>query len=598
MNSAYINQLLRSIPEEPGIYQYFNDEGVILYIGKAKNLKKRVSSYFNKIQDNQKTKLLVKQINEINYIVVKTDLDALLLENSLIKKHQPKYNIQLKDDKTYPWICIKKEPFPRVFSTRNRVKDGSLYFGPYANVKIVYTLLKLIKELYPLRTCNLDLSPQVIAQKKHKVCLEYHIGNCKAPCIGIELEVSYDVYIDSIQALLKGRFSSIIQQLKSEMMYQASIFKYEEAQAIKDKVHILESYRSKSSIVSSKIAALDVISILEDECSFFINYLVIFDGSIIHGLTLEVKKKLEETKEDVLIYVLLELRDRFQSSSKEVLVEETMTSQFEEFKFVIPRIGEKKLLIELSQRNTKFFRLDKLKQESIQFPEKSADRILDRLRQDLRLSEKPIHIECFDNSNTQGSNAVSACVVFKNGKPFKKDYRHFNVKTVDGPDDFATMEEVVYRRYSRILHEKQSLPQLIVIDGGKGQLGAALKALDKLELRGQIAIIGIAKRLEEIFFPGDQYPIYLDKRSESLKLIQHLRNEAHRFGITHHRNRRSNNAFVSELSLVDGIGDKTYEKLMRHFKTISAIKLASESDLVTVVGKAKALLVFNHFLKD
>ena len=585
---------LKTIPEQPGVYQYFDATGVIIYIGKAKNLKKRVSSYFNKTQDNAKTRILVRKIEEIKYIVVASDIDALLLENSLIKKYQPKYNIQLKDDKTYPWICIKKEPFPRVFSTRRVVKDGSSYFGPYPNVKVVSTLLELIKELFQLRSCALDLSLDKVNAHRYKVCLEYHIGNCQAPCIGKQSESDYQQMVHQIESILKGQLHLVTQHLKSEMLNFSTLYRFEDAQRIKEQLQLLENYRSKSTIVSPKIEAVDVITGIQDEKSFFVNYLVISNGTIIHALTLEIARKLEETLEEVITHALLNFRERFTSTSKEVLTEIEL-GDFPDFKCVVPQIGDKKHLIELSLRNTKFYKLEKLKHEKITDPEKHSTRILERLKLDLRLKELPVHIECFDNSNIQGTNAVSACVVFKNAKPSKKDYRHFNVKTVEGPDDFATMEEVVYRRYARLLNENQSLPNLVIIDGGKGQLGAALKALERLDLRGKLPIIGIAKRLEELFFPGDQYPLYLDKRSESLKLIQQLRNEAHRFGITHHRNKRSTAAFQSELQQIPGIGEKTFEVLMKTFKSISMIQSASKEELEKVVGLAKAQIIRGYF---
>lgn len=586
---------LQTIPEQPGVYQYFDKSGEILYIGKAKNLKKRVNSYFVKNHENAKTRILVRQIQDIKYIVVDTEIDALLLENSLIKKYQPKYNIQLKDDKTYPWICIKNESFPRVFSTRTMIRDGSTYYGPYPNVKIVNTLLELIRTIYPLRSCSLDLSATSIKQKKYKVCLEYHIGNCKGPCVENQSTEDYQSSIRFVESILKGQIHTVIQYVKTKMMEFAAQQKYEEAQSMKNKVELLENYKSKSTIVSPKIQAVDVITAIEDTKSFFVNYLVISNGSIIHGITIEIQKKLTETMEEVLSFAILELRSRFNSQSKEVLVEIDMTNEIPGFKWTQPMIGDKKQLVELSQRNAKFYRLEKIKHEKITNPEEHADRILERLQKDLKLTEIPRHIECFDNSNIQGTNPVSACVVFMNAKPCKKEYRHFNVQTVEGPDDFATMEEVVFRRYKRRLDENLPLPQLIIIDGGKGQLGAALKALDVLNLRGKVAIIGIAKRLEEIFFPGDSIPIYIDKRSESLKLIQQLRNEAHRFGITHHRNKRSKNAFISEITSIEGIGEKTFEQLMLHFKTLSKIKNANVEELIKCIGKSKGTIVWNYF---
>jgi excinuclease ABC subunit C len=586
---------LKTLPEKPGIYQYFDAGGTIIYVGKAKNLKKRVSSYFNKTQDNGKTVMLVKRIADIQYMVVDTELDALLLENNLIKKYQPKYNIQLKDDKTYPWICIKKEPFPRVFSTRNVIRDGSNYYGPYPSGKVMHTLLSLIKELYPLRNCAYDLAANKIEEKRYKVCLEYHLGNCLAPCVGHESKAHYDEKIAQIENLVKGNITSVMQFLKDKMVQHASNHEYELAQEMKVKLQTLENYKAKSTIVSPSIHEVDVCTLLDEPDAAFVNYLCIHNGSIIHAYTAEVKKKLNETREEVLSYVLPELRERFSSVSKEVLLDEKLDLKLEGIQFSVPQRGDKKHLVELSLRNAKFYRLEKTKQEKIVDPERHTKRILEQIKTDFRLTELPVHMECFDNSNIQGTNPVSACVVFKNGKPSKADYRHFNVKTVEGPDDFASMEEAVYRRYRRLLEEEQALPQMIIIDGGKGQLGAALKALEKLDLRGKVAIVGIAKRLEEIFFPGDSLPIYIDKRSESLKVVQFMRNEAHRFGITHHRNRRSKGALTSELTSIIGIGPKTQEDLMKAFKTVSAIKGASMDSLVSVIGAAKAKIVQSYF---
>ncbi|NVK65576.1 MAG: excinuclease ABC subunit UvrC [Flavobacteriales bacterium] len=586
---------IRVLPNKPGVYQYYNSEGTILYVGKAKDLKKRVSSYFNKNLDSGKTRVLVRQIAEIKYIVVDSELDALLLENNLIKKYQPKYNIQLKDDKTYPWICIKNEPFPRIFTTRRVIKDGSKYYGPYPSVKVINTLIALIREVYPLRTCSLDLSEKKIKEGKHKVCLEYHIGNCKGPCVGKESAESYNQYIQNIEHILKGNLSQVIQSLKEMMHDFAANLQFEEAQQIKSKIEIIEKYRAKSTVVSPRIHQVDVITVVQDIKRAFVNYLVIHNGSIIHGLTVEVNKKLNESTSDIIAYVLPDMRERYDSQSKEVLLEEEVDFELEGIDFFVPQRGDKKALIDLSARNARFFQLEKNKQEKLTQPERHTDRILERIRIDFRLPEKPVHIECFDNSNFQGTNAVSACVVFKNAKPSKKDYRHFNIKTVEGPDDFASMEEAVYRRYKRLLDEDQPLPQLIVIDGGKGQLSASLKALEKLDLRGKIAIVGIAKRLEEIFFPGDSLPIYIDKRSESLKVIQHMRNEAHRFGITHHRNKRSKAALTSELTQIAGIGPKTHEDLMKRFKTVNGVREASLEELTKEIGLAKAKVIRDYF---
>ena len=586
---------LKTLPEKPGIYQYFDAAGTIIYVGKAKNLKKRVASYFNKTQDNGKTILLVKRIVDIQYMVVDTELDALLLENNLIKKYQPKYNIQLKDDKTYPWICIKNEPFPRVFSTRNVIQDGSKYFGPYPSGKVMHTLLSLIKELYPLRNCSYDLADKKIKEKRYKVCLEYHLGNCLAPCVSYESKTHYDEKISQIENLVKGNITSVIQFLKDKMLYHAQNHEFEQAQEMKVKLETLENYKAKSTIVSPTIHQVDVCTLIDEPDAAFVNYLCIHNGAIIHAYTAEVKKKLNETREEVLSFVLPELRSRFSSVSKEVLLDAKLDLKLEGINFFVPQKGDKKHLVDLSLRNAKFYRLEKQKQEKIIDPERHSNRIMEQIKTDFRLLDLPIHMECFDNSNIQGTNPVSACVVFKNAKPSKKDYRHFNVKTVIGPDDFASMEEAVYRRYKRMLEENQSLPQLIIIDGGKGQLSAALKALEQLNLRGKMAIVGIAKRLEEIYFPGDSLPIYLDKRSESLKVIQFMRNEAHRFGITHHRNKRSKAAITSELVSITGIGSKTQELLMKTFKTVSAIKVADFQDLAKVVGNAKAKVIRDYF---
>ena len=591
----FIRLKLKVLPNKPGVYQYYDKSGTIIYVGKAKDLKKRVASYFNKKLDSGKTRVLVRQIEDIKYIVVDTELDALLLENNLIKKYQPKYNIQLKDDKTYPWICIKKEPFPRVFTTRRMIKDGSKYFGPYPSVKVVNTLLELIRDVYALRTCALDLSEKKIKEGKHKVCLEYHIGNCKGPCIGEETAEDYNQYIKDIEHIVKGNLGAVIQSLKLLMQERSAQLQFEEAQKIKAKITVIERYKAKSTMVSPTIHQVDVITMVQDSKSAFVNYLVINNGAIIHGYTVEVKKKLDESPSSIIGYVLPELRDRFKSLSKEILVEDALDLSLDGVQFFTPQRGDKKSLIDLSLRNAKFYKLEKAKQEKIKNPERHTERILEQIRIDFRLTDLPVHIECFDNSNFHGTNAVAACVVFKNAKPSKKDYRHFNIKTVEGADDFASMEEVVFRRYKRLLEEGAPLPQLIVIDGGKGQLSFSLKALEKLGLRGKIAIVGIAKKLEELFFPGDSIPIYIDKRSESIRVIQYLRNEAHRFGIAHHRNKRSKGALVSELTEIKGVGEKTYEQLIQTFKSIGGVQRASLEDLTAAVGSAKAKIIRAHF---
>ena len=577
---------VRTLPDLPGVYKYFDEDGEILYVGKAKNLKKRVSSYFVKNQDSAKTRILVRKIAKIEYIVVDTELDALLLENNLIKKYRPRYNVLLKDDKTYPWICVKNEPFPRVFSTRRVIKDGSSYFGPYPSGRTMHAMLDLIRETYTLRTCRLDLQPYKINEGKFKECLEYHIGNCKAPCIGKQSVSSYEQDIEEIKQILRGDVRKLLRDLKKQMTELAEKQEFEEAHRIKLRWQALENYRSKSAVVSAQVRACDVLTLLKDDSSYFVNYLVIKDGAIIHGYTAEFKPKLDESEGELAVTVLSQLQERFHSQSKEVLLDKEIEEwPFEDIKMHVPQRGEKRELVELSMRNAKFYKLEKRKQEKIVSPEKHTIRILNQIQKDFRTPELPVHMECFDNSNLQGTNAVSACVVFKNAKPSKKDYRHFNIKTVEGPDDFASMTEVIFRRYKRLVEEGQSLPQLVIIDGGKGQLSAAMEAVEQLGLRGKMVVVGIAKRLEEIFFPGDQYPIYLDKRSESLKVVQHMRNEAHRFGITHHRNKRSKSALQSTLLDLSGVGPKTQEKLIRHFKSLKRLTEASQEDIQAQVGE-------------
>ncbi len=594
MQNPSLQLQIQTLPDGPGVYQYYDKEDKILYVGKAKNLKKRVASYFNKIHDTAKTNVLVKKIVTIKHIVVPTETDALLLENNLIKTLQPRYNVMLRDDKTYPWICIKKEAFPRIFPTRRMVKDGSEYFGPYTCFKTVNTILDLIKELYPLRTCNYDLSQKNIENNKFKVCLEYHIGNCKGPCEAHETTENYQKQVDAIREILKGNFKESQREFKRLMNDFASKMQFEEAQKIKEKIDVLENYQSRSTIINPKITNIDVFSIVSDESAAFVNFLQISHGSIIRSHTLEIKKKLDESDEELLELAIIELRDRFNLLSKEIIVPFPVNLG-ENIKITIPQLGDKKQILDLSIRNAKFYRIDQLKQLQIVDPERHSNRIMAQMQKDLRLSEEPRHIECFDNSNIQGTNPVSACVVFKDGKPSKKDYRHFNIKTVVGPDDFASMEEVVFRRYKRMLEENQPLPQLIIIDGGKGQLSSALKSIDELGLRGKIAIIGIAKRLEELFYPGDSVPLYLDKKSETLKVIQHLRNEAHRFGITFHRDKRSKSALNSSIETIPGIGEKTMLTLIKHFKSVKRLKLASEKEISEVVGVSKAKKITDFY---
>ncbi len=584
---------LKTLPSSPGVYQYFDSKGTIIYVGKAKNLKKRVNSYFTKNHDNHKTRILVKNIVTIEHIVVESEMDALLLENNLIKKHKPRYNVLLKDDKTYPWICIKKERFPRIFATRKIIKDGSEYFGPYTSMKTVRTLLDLIKGLYPLRTCNYDLSQEKIEAQKYKVCLEYHLGNCLAPCEDKIDASQYDENITAIRAIIKGNFKDSLLQFKQQMQAHAANMEFEEAQKIKEKLDVLQNYQAKSTIVNPKISNVDVFSIITDEAYGYVNFLQLSYGSIIRSHTIEIKKKLAETKEELLSLAIIEIRQRFHSQSPEVYLPFPLDLG-DKIKVSVPQLGDKKHLVDLSERNAKYFRMERFKQMQIVDPDRHTNRLMTQMKADLRLSEEPRHIECFDNSNLQGSNPVAACVVFRNGKPYKKDYRHYNIKTVEGPDDFASMEEVVYRRYKRLVEEGQSLPQLIIIDGGKGQLSSALKSLDLLGLRGKIAIVGIAKRLEEIYFPEDPIPLYLDKKSESLKVIQFLRNEAHRFGITFHRNKRSKGAIKSGLDAIPGVGPKTKETLLKKFKSFKRIKAATENDLIFVLGENKGKQLYQH----
>ncbi len=595
MEKTAIEIQLKTLPTSPGVYQYYDKDGKILYVGKAKNLKKRVTSYFTKKHENAKTAVLVKKIVDIQHIIVPTETDALLLENNLIKKYQPRYNILLKDDKTYPWICIKKERFPRIFSTRRLIKDGSEYFGPFTNTKTVSTLLELIRGLYPIRTCNFDLSKQKIDHGKYKVCLEYHIGNCKGPCEDYQSEKEYMEQIEAIRQIVKGNFKTSLEGFKKQMMDHAMRMEFEDAQRIKEKIDALENYQAKSTVVNPKITNVDVFSIISDDTYGYINFLQISHGAIIRSHTIEIKKKLEESDRELLELAIIEIRQRFHSLSREIYVP-FQVNVGDQIKVTVPQIGDKKAIVDMSLRNAKYYRQERFKQIKIIDPERHVKRLMNQMQKDLRLPVLPVHIECFDNSNIQGTNPVAACVVFKNGKPSKRDYRKFNIKTVEGPNDFASMEEVVYRRYKRLLDEKQPLPQLIIVDGGKGQLSSGLKALEDLDLRGKITIIGIAKRLEEIYYPGDSIPLYLDKKSETLKVIQHLRNEAHRFGITFHRQKRSKAALNTELEEIPGIGEKTIVELLQHFKSVKRIKEANKEELVAVVGNARATKIYNYYL--
>ena len=585
---------IKTLPNEPGVYQYFDKEDVIIYVGKAKNLKKRVASYFNKNHENGKTRVLVKKIVFIKHIVVNTETDALLLENNLIKKYKPRYNVLLKDDKSYPWICIKKERFPRVFMTRRVIKDGSEYFGPYTSVKTVRVLLDLIKELYPLRTCKYDLSHQNVNEGKYKVCLEYHLKNCNGACEGLETETHYNNAVLEIRNIIKGNFKESLEKFQEKMLSFAQKMEFEEAQKVKEKLSLLGNYQSKSTIINPSINNVDVFSIISDETHGYANFLKISNGSIIQSHTTEIKKKLDETDKELLELFIVEIRQRFNSQSPEIYTP-FKVDLGENVKVTIPKLGDKKRIVELSERNAKYYRMEQFKQVQIVDPDRHVKRIMAQMKKDLRLRLEPRHIECFDNSNIQGTHPVAACVVFKDGKPSKKDYRHYNIKSVDGPDDFASMEEVVYRRYKRLLEEDQPLPQLIIVDGGKGQLSSALKSLDILGLRGKIAIIGIAKRLEEIYYPGDPIPLYLDKKSETLKITQYLRNEAHRFGITFHRNKRSKTAIQSELEQIPDVGKQTITALLRKFKSAKRVKEASFSDLKEVIGNTRATNVYEYF---
>ena len=592
---ARLKELVAVLPESPGVYQYLDKNGTIIYVGKAKRLKRRVSSYFNKYQERAKIRILVRNINDIKHIVVDTEQDALLLENNLIKKYQPRYNSLLKDDKTYPWICIKNEPFPRIFSTRKFVRDGSSYFGPYTSGFAMKTLLELIRQLYPIRTCALNLSKEAIAKGRYKICLEHHIGNCLGPCEGRQTEEDYAESVSNIKEILKGNSNEVIELLKAKMNALSKEYKFEEAQQIKIRIDKLSEFQSKSTIVSPTIHNVDVFSIIDDDDCAYINFMKVVNGAIVQVHTFEMQKHIEEDKESTLLSVIQEARERYLSTSHEIIVPFDLDFSLDNITFTIPQRGDKKKLLELSERNALTYKHEKLKQIMNRNPEKRTERIMETMQKDLRLKEWPVLIEGFDNSNIQGTNPVASCVVFRNGKPSKRDYRHFNIKTVVGANDFASMEEIIYRRYSRQLAEGNELPQLILIDGGKGQLGAAVNSLSKLGLMGKISVIGIAKRLEELYYPGDPVPLYLDKNSETLKVLQNVRNESHRFGITFHRNKRSKAFLVSELDSVKGIGNKTKEALFNELKTIDAMREASMETLEKIVGHAKATLIYNYF---
>ena len=586
---------LKTLPSEPGVYRYYDKKGEILYVGKAKNLKNRVLSYFNKSQIGYKTRMMVSKIVRLETTVVNSEYDALLLENNLIKEYQPFYNILLKDDKSYPWICIKKEPFPRIFLTRNVIKDGSEYYGPYAKVKQAKTLIEVIKNIYKLRTCSLNLAPEKIKEGKYKVCLEYHIKNCAGPCEGLESEEEYAQKLNAIRGIIKGEFKAAREYLEAEMYNYAAKLEFENAQQSKEKLQILENYQTHTTIVSSNINDVDVFGIISDEAAAYVNYFKIKNGSIIQSYTTEIKKMLDETDEEILEEALIEIRNKFNSTSTEIFLPFHLNIEIPHVKLIVPKLGDKKRIVELSEKNAMEYRVEKLKQVQIVDPERHTNRIMAEMKKLLRLPEEPRHIEGFDNSNIQGTNPVSACVVFKDGKPSKVDYRIFHVKTVEGPNDFATMEEVIYRRYSRLLDEGEPLPQLILIDGGKGQLSSAVKSLKLLGLYGKISIIGIAKRLEEIFFPEDPVPLYLDKKSETLKVLQRVRDESHRFGVKHHRTRRKNSTIKSELEEIPGVGEKTIQQLLSKLKSVKRIKEASQETLEEILGKSKAKAVWEHF---
>ena len=590
-----LSNLVVTLPGKPGVYQYFDKGNRIIYVGKAKNIKKRVGSYFTKSNQTGKLKVLVSKICDIKFVVTETELDALLLENNLIKKYQPRYNIQLKDDKTFPWLCLKNEPFPRLFSTRVLVNDGSEYFGPYASMRMMRTIFDIVKQLYKLRTCTLNLSDSKIQKGNYKVCLEYHIGNCKAPCIGLQSEAEYNETVRQIKSIIKGNIGSVIAELTQVMKSFAEDYEFEKAQKVKEKIEILEKYKSKSTIVNPHINNVDVISLVNSDNHSYINYLKIINGSIVQSHTVEIKKKLDESDAKILTFAILDFRQRFESESTEIILPITPEVVIPGIKITIPKRGDKKHLLELSERNAKHYKIERQKQKTLIDPDRHKKRILAQMMKDLHMKELPVQIECFDNSNIQGEYPVAAMVQFVDILPNKKAYRHYNIKTVEGPNDYASMEEVVKRRYTRLVNEGKSLPQLIIVDGGKGQLSSAVKALSSVNIYGKITIIGIAKRLEEIYFPNDSVPLYLDKTSETLKVIQRLRDEAHRFGITHHRKKREKGTIKSELTSIEGVGNSTAQKLLLKFKSVKRIKLATEEEISLTIGKLKAAIVYRYF---
>jgi len=589
-----LKEMASLLPENPGVYLYIDGDRRIIYVGKARNLRKRVGSYFGKNQVG-KTRVMVSRIREIRHIVVDSESEALLLENNLIKEHQPRYNVLMKDDKTFPWICVKNEPFPRVFLTRTVIQDGSAYFGPYTSVVMARTLLGLIRQLYTLRTCSYNLAPEKISAGKYRVCLEYHVGNCLGPCIGLQQEEDYGRSVEQVKEILKGNIHNVTKYLKKMMAAYAAELKFEEAQSIKQKLEILEKYQSRSTVVSQKIRDVDVIGYAEDGDLIFVNYLRIVKGAVVQSYTLELKRRIEDTKDDLIALAITELRQRNMSNAREVIVPFMPEIQDDNLKYTVPRQGDKLKLLELSGRNAIYHKLNQRKRSAEHRPADRSRQSLEKMRKDLHLPDLPIHIECFDNSNIQGSDPVAACVVFRNGRPFKKDYRHYNIKTVTGPDDYSSMEEVVFRRYRRLIDEEESLPQLVIVDGGKGQLSSAMKSIEALGIRGKVTVIGIAKRLEEIYYPGDSVPIYLEKNSVTLKIIQNLRNEAHRFGIGFHRDRRSRSMTISEIDAIPGIGPKTKELLLKKFGTPEKIKNLTVDQLAEVVGMAKASKIADFY---
>ena len=593
---SHIEPIVKNLPHKPGVYQYFDDKNKIIYVGKAKDLKKRVSSYFTKINSiSGKVQMLVRRIADIKYIVVETEQDALLLENNLIKKYQPHYNVALKDDKTFPWICIRNEPFPRIFPTRHMIRDGSTYFGPYANVRLMHTLLELSRQLYPLRNCQLVLTEKNIKARKFRVCLEYHIGNCKGPCEGHQSTEDYDKSIQAIREIIKGNITTVARQLRELMMSYAASQEFEKAHYVKEKLALLDKYQSKSTVVNPSINDVDVFSIASAGLLAYVNFMKVMNGAIIQVHTIELHKKLDETPEELLAIAITEIRQRFESVSPEIIVPFKLDYEITGLTFTVPKIGDKKKLLELSERNVRYYQMEREKQKELVDPEHKSRRILDTMMKDLRMTEVPAHIECFDNSNIQGTSPVAAMVCFINARPDTSEYRHFNIKTVEGPDDFASMEEVIFRRYKRLLEEEKPLPQLVIVDGGKGQLSAALTSLAKLGLTGRMTVIGIAKKLEEIYYPNDSFPMYLDKKSETLRIIQQMRDEAHRFGITHHRKRREKTAMAPQLEEIPGIGFTINQKLLWKFKSVKNIRLATLEEIQAIIGKAKGKIIYDHF---